>query len=316
MPPHAIIDLRMSPLAPPVSRFAPAPTGLLHLGHVANALYVWGVTQAAGGQVLLRVEDHDHQRSRRDYEDALIADLAWLGFEPAAAFGAGGAGDAAAASHRQSERFAIYASALGALRRAGRVYACECSRTGIARQSAAGERRYPGTCRDRGLAEIPGRGLRVRLDPTVEQFNDLRHGPQEQRPAEQCGDLLVRDRDGNWTYQFVATVDDWVQGVTLVIRGDDLLDSSGRQIQLARLLGRHEPPQFLHHPLVMKSPGQKLSKADNDTSVRDWRARGMTPEALIGEAAARVGLISRARPIAAADVRALPPLAGFAASLS
>ena len=109
--------------------------------------------------------------------------------------------------------------------------------------------RYPGTCADRGLPEGPGLGLRVRLAPSVERFVDLRHGPQEQRPSEQCGDLLVRDRDGNWTYQFAATVDDHVQGVTLVIRGDDLLASTGRQIQLARLLGRAEAAAgSLHHP--------------------------------------------------------------------
>ena len=107
-----------------------------------------------------------------------------------------------------------------------------------------------------------------------ERFVDLRHGPQEQRPSEQCGDLLVRDREGNWTYQFAATVDDLVQGVTLVIRGDDLLASTGRQIQLARLLGRGEPPEFLHHPLIMKSPDQKLSKSDGDTRrARAARAR-------------------------------------------
>ena len=146
-------------------------------------------------------------------------------------------------------------------------------------RAADAELRYPGTCANRGLAEGPGLGLRVRLAPTVERFVDLRHGPQEQRPSEQCGDLLVRDRDGNWTYQFAATVDDFVQGVTLVIRGDDLLASTGRQIQLARLLGRGEPPEFLHHPLIMKAPDQKLSKSDGDTGIRELRARGWTPDA-------------------------------------
>jgi glutamyl/glutaminyl-tRNA synthetase len=156
---------------------------------------------------------------------------------------------------------------------------------------------YPGTCRDRGLAESPGLGLRVRLEPSVERFVDLRLGPQEQRPSEQCGDLLVRDRDGNWTYQFAATVDDLVQGVTLVIRGVDLLDSTGRQLQLARLLGRAEPPAFLHHALIMKSPAsaggyggqaQKLSKSDRDTGIRELRARGWTPGRVIAHARALI----------------------------
>jgi glutamyl-tRNA synthetase/glutamyl-Q tRNA(Asp) synthetase len=124
----------------------------------------------------------------------------------------------------------------------------------------------------------------VRLEPSVERFVDLRHGPQTQRPSEQCGDLLLRDRDGNWTYQFAATVDDYVQGVTLVIRGDDLLASTGRQLQLARRLGRAEAPEFLHHPLIMKTPTQKLSKSDGDTGIRELRERGWTPQQVIDAA--------------------------------
>jgi len=282
-----------------ISRFAPAPTGFLHLGHVVNAVYVWRETRARGGRVLLRIEDHDRQRSRPEYERAIFEDLAWLEFradEPPV---------------RQSERGAIYEEALDRLRRQGLVYACNCSRADIARAEAAAlkgcatsdsaatsasfdvaqpfravppsdaELRYPGTCAHRGLPEDPGLGLRVRLAPTVERFDDLRHGPREQRPSEQCGDVLVRDREGNWTYQFAATVDDLVQGVTLVVRGDDLLASTGRQIQLARLLGRDEPPLFLHHPLIMKSADQKLSKSDGDTGVRDLRAKGWTPAQVI-----------------------------------
>lgn len=298
----------------PVCRFAPAPTGRLHLGHVVNAIYVWGVTKAAGGTVLLRVEDHDRQRSRGEYEGALLDDLEWLGFvpddPPIAAFRSG------PCRGRQSDRSAVYASALDVLRRDGRVYACDCSRAEILR--AAGEHdelRYPGTCRDRGLAEDDSRGLRVRLDDESERFDDLRHGPQTQRPIAQCGDVLVRDREGNWTYQFVASVDDRVQGVTLVVRGDDLLASTGRQLQVARLLGRTHPPRFLHHPLVMKSPTQKLSKADGDTSVGDLRASGMTATEVIGRAASLVGLLDRETRLAAEDVQHLPPLVRFASQL-
>ena len=258
-----------------ISRFAPAPTGYLHLGHVVNAALVWRETRARGGRVLLRIEDHDRQRSRPAFDAALLEDLAWLGFE------------ADEPLVRQSERDDIYRQALDTLRKQGLVYACDCSRA----------ERYPGTCAHRGLAERPGVGLRVRLDPSVERFDDLRLGPQAQQPSEQCGDLLVRDRDGNWTYQFAATVDDDVQGVTLVIRGEDLLSSTGRQIQLARLLGRAEPPTFLHHRLIMKTPasaeghggqGQKLSKSDGDTGIRELRARGWTREQVIGAAMAAV----------------------------
>ena len=222
----------------------------------------------------------------------MLEDLAWLGFE------------ADQGPVRQSERGAIYEEALELLRRKGLVYACDCTRAEIAAAGAgptadddtetarrvAGavqpdlELRYPGTCRERGLAAGRGIGLRVRLEPSVERFTDLRLGSQEQRPCEQCGDLLARDRDGNWTYQFAATVDDYVQGVTLVIRGVDLLASTGRQIQLARLLGRDQPPAFLHHPLIMKSPGQKLSKSDGDTGIRELRAAGWAPADVIHRA--------------------------------
>ena len=117
------------------------------------------------------------------------------------------------------------------------------------------------------------------MDPGVERFFDELLGPQEQDPSRQCGDVLVRDRLGNWTYQFAVTVDDHLQKVTDVIRGVDLLDSTGRQLRLAKLLGRPTPPRFRHHPLVMKSRRpQKLSKSDGDTGVRDLRAQGWTAE--------------------------------------
>lgn len=257
-------------MPPVVTRFAPAPTGYLHLGHVLNAIYVWDTARASGSdaRVLLRIEDHDRARSRPEFEAALLEDLAWLGFV------------AEGPLVRQSERDAVYERALGELRTRGLIYACECSRSDI------GSGRYPGTCRDKRLPESAGCGLRARLDPATERFDDLRLGRQEQRPSDQCGDLLVRDRLGHWTYQFAVVVDDWLQGVNLVIRGEDLLDSTGRQIQLARLLGREHPPAFLHHELVMKSPTQKLSKSDRDTGVRDLRARGWSAEQVIAAARA------------------------------
>ena len=122
--------------------------------------------------------------------------------------------------------------------------------------------------------------------------HDLLAGPLEQTPAEQCGDLLLRDRDGHWTYQFAVTVDDLRQGVTLVIRGADLLSSTGRQVLLAEMLGRTTPPVFLHHPLIMGPRGEKLSKSARDTGVRELRAQGVGPEDVIGRAAAAIGLIA------------------------
>ena len=260
-----------------LTRFAPSPTGLLHLGHAYAALRAWDEAQQDRGTMLLRLEDIDATRCREHYETAIFEDLAWLGFVHDGPI------------VRQSERDAIYRKALQPLIDRELVFGCTCSRAEIeGRQdsdsatSAPGSRfpapgselRYPGTCRDKNLPLADDIGWRVRMEPGVERFFDELLGPQEQDPSLQCGDLLVRDRHGNWTYQFAVTVDDWRQGIDLVIRGMDLLESTGRQIRLARLLGRAAPAVYLHHRLIMKTPGQKLSKSDGDTAVRELRARG------------------------------------------
>ena len=262
---------------PPVTRFAPSPTGYLHLGHVVNAIYTWGVARALGGRVLLRVEDHDRIRSRPEFVAALLEDLEWLGFEP---------DQGRDPLFRQSERTSVYEDALDRLRHDGRVYGCDCSRADI------GGERYTGRCRDRGLGEPPGLGVRVRIDPDDVHVVDLVLGELAQTPVEQCGDLLVKDRDGQWTYQFAATVDDLQQGVTLVIRGADLESSTGRQVLLARMLGRRAAPVFVHHPLILDAHGRKLSKSARDTGVRELRANGVSSAEVIGLAAAAVGLIT------------------------
>jgi glutamyl-tRNA synthetase/glutamyl-Q tRNA(Asp) synthetase len=305
--------------ARPRTRFAPAPTGWLHLGHVLNARYVWDVSRALAGQVLLRIEDHDRERCRPEFETGILDDLDWLGFDPDVfatnAFRAG------RCEGRQSDREQIYLDAVGILRAQGLVYGCDCSRKDIletsAGREAADELWYPGTCRHRGLDLRSGVGWRVRSDTAASEpeqfperfndgasapeifndgasapeiFNDAMLGPQAQDPMAQCGDLLIRDRRGNWTYQFAVVVDDWRQAIDLVIRGRDLLASTGRQIRLARLLGRRQPPVFLHHPLIMKSADRKLSKSDRDTGVRDLRAAGWTREQVLAAAIRSVRL--------------------------
>jgi len=273
-----------------VTRFAPSPTGYLHLGHVVNAIYVWGLARALGGQVVLRIEDHDRLRCRAEYEAALLDDLAWLGFRPDVDV---------APLVRQSDTPAIYERALAGLRRTQHVYACGCSRKEIGGQP------YDGRCRGKGPDDGPGRGLRVQLGPATEHFIDALLGPVVQTPAEQCGDLLVRDRDGQWTYQFAVTVDDIRQGVTLVIRGADLASSTGRQMALARMLGRATAPAFVHHPLILDAQGAKLSKSARDTGVRELRAAGAGAPAVIGLAAALAGLTPDSAPVRASDVQRL-----------
>jgi glutamyl/glutaminyl-tRNA synthetase len=247
----------------------------LHLGHVVNAMYVWQTARALGGHVLLRIEDHDRLRSRPEYEAALLEDLAWLGFVPDEG------------PVRQSDDPGAYAEALDHLGASHHVYACDCSRREMAAEStvaAGGEVRYAGRCRARGLAFTGERGVRVETAPGVERFDDARLGWQEHSPAAQCGDVLLRDRDGFWTYQFAVTVDDMRQGVDLVIRGEDLLASTGRQIRLARMLGRTVPPVFLHHPLLRKPGGDKLSKSSGDTGIRELRAAGLSAADVLARA--------------------------------
>ncbi|MDF3053708.1 MAG: putative glutamyl-tRNA synthetase [Geminicoccaceae bacterium] len=282
----------------PLTRFAPSPTGYLHLGHVANAIYVWGIARARGARILLRLEDHDRGRCRAEYEAAILAELEWLGFEPDRGrpieFRAG------RSIYRQSDNAHRYKAALERLAKSCRVYACDCSRKEIAGESDIPdqETRYPGRCRDRNLSPVPGRGLRVVMEAGEECFDDGLLGPQRQDPSRQCGDLLLKDRHGNWTYQFAVTVDDLDQEIDLVIRGQDLLESTGRQIRLARMLGRAAPPAYLHHPLIRHGSGAKLSKASGDTGIRELRAAGFTPAAVLGQAAHRAGLTDSPRNLA------------------
>ncbi|MEZ4412818.1 MAG: glutamate--tRNA ligase family protein [Gemmatimonadales bacterium] len=302
------MPFRLPSTAPraPLTRFAPAPTGYLHLGHVASAVWVWGVARALGGRVLLRVEDHDRSRSRPEYEEALLDDLEWLGLEPD--LGLPAAYRAGQCEYRQSERGALYDRELQRLSTAGLLFACDCSRRRL-RESGLDlpnvETPYDRRCRHRGLAIQPGHGVRVLMEHGTERFTDLRLGEQEQEPAEQCGDLLVRDRLGQWTYQFAVTVDDWRQEVDLVVRGADLLASTGRQIRLARLLRRESPPAFLHHPLILAPTGAKLSKANRDTGVRDLRAAGMSAAEVLGAAAHATGLLSASSTLVASDLGGL-----------
>ena len=287
--------------ADPVTRFAPAPTGHLHLGHIVNAVYVWGLARTLGGRVLLRIEDHDRQRARRVAERLMLDDLDWLGFtadiHPSEDYRRGPCGG------RQSERDSIYRAALAPLIAAGLVYGCRCSRASQPGPApvapAAGhvtERRYAGTCREAGIPLEDGAGWRLRIAPGTEAFDDGLLGPQNQDPSAQCGDLLLRDRLGNWTYQCVAAIDDAVQGVTLVIRGAGFVavhgasDSPGQAHRPADT-GRVRPPSA-HHEV-----------SDAEAEQVRWRQRSERPE---GSGLERGGR-SRARGVAGgADFGAAP----------
>lgn len=276
--------------ATPRTRYAPSPTGYLHLGHVANAVMVWGLAGVLGGRVLLRLETHDRIRSRPEYAAAIIEDLAWLGFEP----------DEGPIDQTDGTP---YATALAELQRAGLVYVCTCSRRDWA-SAEADAARYSGHCRDAGLGDAPGRTLRLRVTPGPESFYDG-CGARLQQDAASGGDIILRDRDGHWSYHLAVAVDDHRQQVDLVIRGADLLDATGVQVQLARQLGRHAPPAFVHHALITAPDGRKLSKSNQDAGVRELRAAGVSAADVIGMAARAAGLTAITGGIPARDIARL-----------
>jgi glutamyl/glutaminyl-tRNA synthetase len=259
---------------------------------------VWGLARALNGRVLLRIEDHDRGRSTAAFERGILDDLAWLGL------------DADDVPLRQRERSDVYNAALALIARhdARLVYPCICSRRDIGAITPdvfGAELRYPGTCRTRAIDPGSTPARRVVMAAGSETFDDLVLGEQAQDPSQQCGDVLVRDRNGYWTYQFAVVVDDRDQRVDVVIRGADLLDSTGRQIRLARLLGRAVPPHFLHHGLVLRDDGSKLSKSAGDTGIDELRSAGWSPSRVLGEAARLAGLSDRAQTISAGDLPGL-----------
>ena len=273
-----------------------------------NALYVWGIARGYGGEVVLRIEDHDRLRCRGEYETAILDDLEWLGFEadvaPIDSFRTHRTGH----PFRQSDNDNRYLNALGSLENVGVVFPCECTRRTIAAvvpHEMGEEPRYPGTCRHREVDPHRTLARRVQLPVGDVSFDDLRLGVTTHDPSQQCGDLLVRDARGYWTYQFAVTVDDMAHGVDVVIRGEDLLASTARQWRLAQLLGRELQPTVLHHPLLVHPGGAKLSKANHDRALRERRAAGDTPEQLIGEAAYLAGITRAPGPVRASEVGSL-----------
>lgn len=263
------------------TRFAPAPTGFLHLGHVANAAWVWGVARATGGRVLLRIEDHDRQRCRPDYDAALLEDLAWLGY----------VADEGPVRQSDADALAAYAAAAGRLEADDLVYGCGCSRATFAAWAVDTGRAWsgpgcPGGCRSRG---VDGPVLRAALGGGPESWTDGLIGPCVDDVAGPGGDLPIRDRHGNWTYAFCVVVDDLRQGVDVVVRGRDLLHATPAQIRLGRMLGREAPPAFVHHRLIRRPDGSKLSKSAGDTGVRELREAGRSPAEVVAMAAEAVG---------------------------
>ena len=277
----------------PVGRFAPTPSGRMHLGNVFAALIAWLSVRSRSGEMVLRMEDLDTQRTSADFADILRSDLAWLGL------------DYDRETAPQSQRSEVYDRYFDRLKEKGLIYPCYCTRSQLHSVNAPhlsdGTYVYTGTCRN--LTEPPkGRipSWRVIVPDQVWTVEDKVQGHYELNLATQCGDMVMRRADGVYVYQLAVTVDDGEAGVTEVVRGMDLLSSAPRQMYLQELFGfRH--PEYGHVPMLLAPDGRRLSKRDKDLDLGELR-KHITPEALIGTLAFASGLIDRNVPISANEL--------------
>jgi glutamyl-tRNA synthetase len=288
----------MNPSRPPTGRLAPSPTGGLHVGHARTFLIAWLAAKAAGGRVVLRIEDIDTTRVRPGATEAAIADLRWLGL------------DWDAGPYVQSERMPAYREALERLKRDDLVYPCTCTRAEIARAASAPHAEdegpaYPGTCSRRTASEADGLGgrpfaWRFRVERAGIAWNDLSKGPMTIEPGRLGGDFLVARSPFAPSYQLAVVVDDLAMGITQVIRGNDLVPSTPRQILLFRALGG-SPPTYGHVPLVVGPDGRRLAKRDGSIKLATLREQGVDPRQLIGWIARSCGWSDRVEPSAPRD---------------
>lgn len=286
-------------------RFAPSPSGRMHLGNAWSALLAWLSIRSQGGSMVLRLEDLDTDRCKRIYCDGVEEDLRWLGLD----WDEGGAQGGAA--WYQSQRGEYYHGALEQLDRQGLLYPCFCTRGQLHAPSAPhrtdGEVLYSGTCRyltgeqraERAKLRRPA--VRIRVSDREIGFTDRLQGVYRENLARDCGDFILRRSDGIYAYQLAVVVDDALMGVTEVVRGSDLLTSTPRQIYLQQLLG-FETPAYCHVPLLCAPDGRRLSKREADLSLAALRAKGVKPEEIVGRLARAAGLIDRPESIRAREL--------------
>ena len=279
-----------------VGRFAPTPSGRMHLGNVFAAMVAWLSVRSRGGALVLRMEDLDTQRTSDEYAETLRQDLKWLGL------------DWDLETAPQSKRSNIYDHYFEVLREKGLLYPCYCTRSQLHSVNAPhlsdGTYVYPGTCRNLTAEERAAfdrsPSWRLEVPDRVWQFTDLCQGAYQQNLATDCGDFVVRRADNVYVYQLAVTVDDGEAGVTEVVRGMDLLSSAPRQMYLQELLG-FPHPTYGHVPMLMSPDGRRLSKRDKDLDLGVLRQR-MRPETLLGILASSAGIIDRNVSISAAEL--------------
>ncbi len=284
-------------------RFAPSPTGEMHLGNAWTALLAWLQVRAQQGTMVLRIEDLDPERSKTTYIDRLMDDLQWLGLDWDEGPDVGGS----YGPYQQDQRRHLYQAAIDRLASKGLLYSCYCTRAELAASAPhAGdnERLYSGKCRthpeNRAMA---GRKPAIRLvsSPGVIEFKDLLQGTMAQDVSRTVGDFVVQRSDGVHAYQLAVVVDDAAMHISHVLRGDDLLSSTPRQIMLYRLLDL-KPPAFTHVPLLVAADGHRLSKRQQDMSISSLRCQHAGAEKIIGYLSWKAGLIDKFQPVAAHEL--------------
>ncbi len=281
-------------------RYAPSPSGRMHLGNLLCCLVAWCSAKSAGEDVVLRIEDLDTLRCPRSYADLIEKDLDWLGISP----DRGGSRGGPEGPYYQSERSGIYEEYFRRLESMGLIYPCFCSRAQLHAASAPhredGQVVYPGTCRGLSEQEIARRSAqrppawRVKVPDRDISFTDGNLGFTRENLLRDCGDFVVRRFDGVFAYQLAVVVDDALMGVTQVVRGSDLLSSTPRQLYLYELL-ELPAPQFYHIPLLLASDGRRLSKRDGDVSLETLEEK-YSPREIIGKLGYLVGLQDSPRP--------------------
>lgn len=277
-------------------RFAPSPSGRMHLGNVFSAMLAWLSVRSKGGEMVLRIEDLDPDRCRPEYAETLKEDLRWLGL------------DWDREQIPQSKRSEAYAACFDALFSRGLVYPCYCSRGELHAASAPhasdGRLLYAGTCRgltpEQRSEKTKAPAWRLEVPDRVYGFTDGLQGEFSENLARDCGDFIIRRADGVYAYQLAVVTDDAAGGVTEVVRGMDLLDSTPRQLYLYQLLGL-QPPKFYHVPLLTAPDGRRLSKREKDLDMGALR-QTHTPEQLLGKLACLAGVLDRPEPMSAGEL--------------
>ncbi len=283
---------------PVTGRFAPTPSGRMHLGNLFCSLLAWLAAKKEGGRVVLRIEDLDQLRTSSVYAEQAEADLKFLGLF----WDEGGSLGGPHAPYDQGSRSPYYQELLERLEQQGLVYPCFCSRAELhaanAPHASDGEVVYAGTCRGLTVVEVAEKSrkrppaLRLRVPEETIAFVDGHYGLVEQDLATECGDFILRRSDGVFAYQLAVVADDAAMGVTQVVRGRDLLSSAPRQLYLYRLLGFPEPA-FAHAPLLLAPDGRRLSKRDRDVSLEALEEKGLTGPEIVGRLAFLAGLLDR-----------------------